>query len=128
MDLYIVRHAWAADRDDPRWPEDDLRPLTEAGKERFAQMAAMLVDRGMKPELIATSPLVRCVETAQFLAAGVGQGRSGRTRRIAAGQRLGGPAALDRPAGPQASADRLGGPCARREPAGRRDDRRRGQA
>jgi phosphohistidine phosphatase len=68
MDLYIVRHAWAADRDDPQW-SDDVRPLTEAGRKRFAQMAATLVDRGMKPELIATSPLVRCVETARLLAA-----------------------------------------------------------
>ena len=73
MDLYIVRHAWAADRDDPQWPDDDLRPLTEDGKERFAQMAAKLVDRGMKPELIATSPLVRCVETARLLAAAAGK-------------------------------------------------------
>jgi len=69
MELYIVRHAWAADRDDPQWPEDGLRPLTEAGKERFAQVAAKLAGRGMKPEIIATSPLVRCVETAQLLAA-----------------------------------------------------------
>ena len=128
MDLYIVRHAWAADRDDPQWPDDDLRPLTEEGKERFAQMAAKLVGRGMTPEVIATSPLVRCVETAQLLAAARRQGRSGGTRRVAAGQRLGRPAALDGAAGPQASADRLGGPCARREPAGRRADRRRAKA
>ena len=126
MDLYIVRHAWAADRDDPRWPEDDLRPLTEEGQERFAQMAAKLVGRGMRPEVVATSPLVRCVETARDLGRRRGQGRSGGTRRVAAGQRRGRPAALDRAAGPQASADRLGGPCARRGPAGRRDDRRRG--
>jgi phosphohistidine phosphatase len=72
MDLYIVRHAWAADRDDPRWPDDDLRPLTEEGRARFARMAAKLAERGMTPEMIATSPLVRCVETAQILAAGAG--------------------------------------------------------
>jgi phosphohistidine phosphatase len=69
MDLYIIRHAWAADRDDRQWPDDDLRPLTEEGKERFTQMAARLLGRGMTPELIATSPLVRCVETAKLLAA-----------------------------------------------------------
>ena len=67
MDLYIVRHAWAADRDDPQWSDDDVRPLTEAGRKRFAQMAAKLIDCGMKPEVIATSPLVRCVETARLL-------------------------------------------------------------
>ena len=69
MDLYIIRHAWAADRDDRQWPNDDLRPLTEEGRERFTQMAARLLGRGLTPELIATSPLIRCVETARLLAA-----------------------------------------------------------
>ena len=73
MDLYIVRHAWAADRDDPRWPEDNPRPLTQEGRERFARMVEKLVERGVKPHVIATSPLVRCVETAQILAAGIGK-------------------------------------------------------
>jgi phosphohistidine phosphatase len=73
MDLYILRHAWAADRDDPRWPDDDLRPLTAEGAERFARMVELLVGRGMKPEIIATSPLIRCVETAQILSAGAGK-------------------------------------------------------
>lgn len=73
MNLYIVRHAWAADRDDPRWPNDDLRPLTQQGAERFAEVVAKLVDRGLAPGIIATSPLVRCVETAQVLAAAVGK-------------------------------------------------------
>jgi phosphohistidine phosphatase len=70
MDLYIVRHAWAADRDDSQWPNDDLRPLTAEGQQRFARVVAKLHDRGMNPEMIATSPLVRCVETAQLLVAG----------------------------------------------------------
>ena len=70
MDLYIVRHAWAAERGDPQWPNDDLRPLTEGGQERFAQVVAKLAGRGMRPEVVATSPLVRCVQTARLLAAG----------------------------------------------------------
>ncbi len=73
MDLYIIRHAWAVDRGDPQWPADDLRPLTEEGRERFAQVAKKLVNRGMTPEVIAASPLVRCVETARLLAAGAGK-------------------------------------------------------
>ncbi len=68
MDLYIVRHAWAAERDDSQWPDDRLRPLTEDGKKRFAKLAAGLVENGMTPEVIATSPLLRCVQTAKFLA------------------------------------------------------------
>ena len=68
MDLYIVRHAWAEQRDDSRWRDDGLRPLTPEGKERFARVARKLVGIGMTPGIIATSPLVRCVETAQLLA------------------------------------------------------------
>lgn len=71
MDLYIVRHAWAFDRDDARWPDDDLRPLTEEGKERFAKAIKTLAGRGLAPQVVAASPLVRCVQTAELLAAGV---------------------------------------------------------
>ena len=69
MDLYIIRHAWAAESDDSRWPDDGTRPLTAEGKERFAGVVKKLVAAGMTPGIIATSPLVRCVETAQILAA-----------------------------------------------------------
>jgi phosphohistidine phosphatase len=69
MELYIIRHAWAADRDDSRWPGDDARPLTPEGRERFARVAKKLAGCSMTPGVIATSPLIRCVETAQLLAA-----------------------------------------------------------
>ena len=69
MDLYVIRHAWAADRDDPQWPDDDLRPLSDEGRRRFAKVASVLIERDMAPEIIATSPLARCVETAEIFAA-----------------------------------------------------------
>jgi phosphohistidine phosphatase len=71
MLLYIVRHAWAADRIDPAWPTDELRPLTDEGRERFACMVKLLAQRAFAPELIATSPLVRCRQTAEIIAQGV---------------------------------------------------------
>ena len=74
MNLYIIRHAWAEDRDDSHWPNDDLRPLTTDGKERFAQVVRHLVRRGITPRIIATSPLTRCVETAGLVAAGLPEG------------------------------------------------------
>ena len=96
MDLYIIRHAWAENRDDSRWPDDDLRPLTAEGKQRFAQVVKQLVARGMAPGIIATSPLVRCVETAQLVAAGLSDApKIVEARRVAAGQRLGRAAAMD---------------------------------
>ena len=69
MYLYIVRHAWAANRDDSRWPDDGMRPLTAEGRERFTRVVKRLVGGGLTPGIIASSPLVRCVETAQLLAA-----------------------------------------------------------
>jgi phosphohistidine phosphatase len=66
--IYIVRHAWAAEHGDPAWPRDEDRPLTDEGRRRFEKMAAALVERGFAPARIATSPLVRCRETAEILA------------------------------------------------------------
>ncbi len=71
MDLFIIRHAWAGHYGDPAWPDDTQRPLSDEGGERFARMVASLAGRGLAPELIATSPMVRCVETARVLAEGV---------------------------------------------------------
>jgi phosphohistidine phosphatase len=68
MDLYIIRHAWAGHYGDPQWPDDARRPLTDEGKARFAQMIRKLAGRGFAPELIATSPLTRCRQTAEIVA------------------------------------------------------------
>ncbi len=71
MDLFVFRHAWAEERDAGRWPDDGLRPLTAAGRERFARMVDRLGDRGVVPSIVATSPLVRCRQTADLLADGM---------------------------------------------------------
>jgi phosphohistidine phosphatase len=72
MNLYIVRHAWAGEHGDPRYPNDGLRPLTEDGRARFKKLAKALVKRGCEPEVVATSPLVRCRQTAEILVAAAG--------------------------------------------------------
>ncbi|MEX0714202.1 MAG: histidine phosphatase family protein [Pirellulales bacterium] len=69
MRLYIVRHAWAVQRGDPEWTNDDLRPLTEKGRKRFRRFLALLVERGFEPAHLATSPLVRCRQTAELIQA-----------------------------------------------------------
>ncbi len=73
MDLFIIRHAWAAQRSDTAYPDDSLRPLTDKGCERFARMVEALVPRGLKPHLIVTSPMLRCVQTAAILAKAIGE-------------------------------------------------------
>ena len=68
MLLYIVRHAWAKERDALQFPDDALRPLTKDGRTRFGKLAEKLAERGVSPEIIATSPFVRCRRTAEILA------------------------------------------------------------
>ena len=67
MLLYIVRHAWAGQHGDPRWPDDSLRELTSEGIERFTRVVKALADRGLEPERIATSPYARCRQTADII-------------------------------------------------------------
>lgn len=69
-ELYIVRHAIAAERGDD-WPDDDKRPLTEKGVVRFKDGLAGLnwLDVGL--DEIFSSPLVRAKQTADLLAAGI---------------------------------------------------------
>lgn len=66
--LYIVRHAWAGYFGDPQWPDDSMRPLTEKGKERFSKVVKALAERDFLPEIVATSPYIRCRETADIIA------------------------------------------------------------
>src|SRR5690349_2210432 len=67
MRLYIIRHAWAEEPGDPRWPSDSQRPLTSDGKKRFKKVAETLAGRGFAPEVILTSPYVRTRETTDIL-------------------------------------------------------------
>lgn len=65
--LYIIRHAWAGHFGDPDYPDDRKRPLTEEGRERFCRVVDTLAERGFQPRVIATSPLVRCRQTADLI-------------------------------------------------------------
>lgn len=67
LTVHIFRHAWAEEADANRWPDDGLRPLTSDGKSRFRKFAEKLAARSIRCERIATSPLVRCVQTAEIL-------------------------------------------------------------
>ena len=67
IELIIVRHAIAFERDETRWPDDRLRPLSPEGKHRFRQAAAGLARWLPKVDLLLTSPLERALQTAQIL-------------------------------------------------------------
>lgn len=68
MDLYIARHAWAGHFGDAGWSDDSLRELEPAGERRYVAVVEALAERGFAPEVIATSPYVRCRQTADIIA------------------------------------------------------------
>jgi len=70
VELYIVRHAIAAERG-PEWPDDNKRPLTDRGIDRFKEVVAGLVFLEVQLDIIFTSPLMRARQTAEFLADGL---------------------------------------------------------
>lgn len=68
MILYIVRHAIAEQRNPTSSEEQDSeRPLTEAGRKKFRQVARALGDLGTQIDLILTSPYLRAADTARIL-------------------------------------------------------------
>jgi phosphohistidine phosphatase len=67
MDVYLIRHAIAHERNRKRWPNDALRPLTTAGKQRFRKAARGLASLLPKSAQVFTSPFVRARDTAAIL-------------------------------------------------------------
>jgi phosphohistidine phosphatase len=74
MQLLIIRHAVAEDRDD--WARtrrsDDERPLTEDGRKKFRRGARGLVTQVPVLHGLVASPLVRAQETAALVSAAYG--------------------------------------------------------
>lgn len=71
MDVWLVRHAIAADRS-PHSDADFDRPLTEHGRDVFEDLAEFLAERAKMPERVVSSPLVRAVQTAELLCRAAG--------------------------------------------------------
>lgn len=71
MEIYIVRHAEALERREGL--AEEMRHLTCRGRKQAEKQAKRLKKAGVKPDLIMTSPLIRAVQTAEFLAARIGK-------------------------------------------------------
>ena len=67
MRLLIVRHARAAEGS-----PDELRPLTESGREDARALGKQLAADGVRPDAILTSPLLRARQTADEIGRAVG--------------------------------------------------------
>jgi 8-oxo-(d)GTP phosphatase len=67
--VFLVRHAKAADREGWDGPDRD-RPLVERGRAQAERLALALAP--VRPALVAASPWLRCVQTAEPLAEALG--------------------------------------------------------
>ena len=67
MDLYIVRHAIAHERDASRWPDDGHRPLTPEGEAKFRKAARGLRRLVPPVDMVLSSPFARAWRTAELL-------------------------------------------------------------
>jgi len=72
MDLYIVRHGIAIDREDPKCPPDPERYLTEEGIEKTKHVAKAVVALGITADVLISSPYVRAQQTAEIFASALG--------------------------------------------------------
>ena|SRR6185503_4719230 len=68
MELLLVRHGIAADRDPDRWPRDADRPLTPEGEARFREASRGLSRIHPPVEVVLSSPYPRARRTAEILA------------------------------------------------------------
>jgi phosphohistidine phosphatase len=67
MDLLIIRHAIAFDRNPKRWRDDGERPLSPEGMVRARKAAAGLKHIAERPQCVLSSPLLRAKQTASIL-------------------------------------------------------------
>lgn len=72
MDLYMIRHAVAYERDPERWPDDAERPLTPEGEEDFRKVARGLGLIVPPVRMLLSSPYARAWRTAELLSGLVG--------------------------------------------------------
>ena len=82
-ELHLLRHADAGDP--AAWAGDDAdRPLSPKGERQAERLASFLADRGLTPDAIISSPLVRARQTAEIVGGRLGIG-------VAIDERLAGP-------------------------------------
>lgn len=86
MEVFLVRHAIAYERNRRRWPDDALRPLTPAGKQKFRRAARGLKQWLPRSAALLTSPYVRARDTAAILARELSGKKAVECPELAAGE------------------------------------------
>lgn len=68
MEIYVVRHGIAIDREDPKCPADPERYLTQEGIEKTKRVAAAVAAMDVSADSFLSSPYVRAMQTAEIFA------------------------------------------------------------
>jgi len=68
MDVILIRHAEAGERDPNSWPDDAQRPVTPDGRRKQVAAAQAMQKLGFEFDFLVTSPLVRARQTAEIIA------------------------------------------------------------
>ncbi|HLH32862.1 MAG TPA: phosphohistidine phosphatase SixA [Terriglobia bacterium] len=68
MELYILRHGIAVDRETSGYKKDSDRPLTPEGEDKMHQIADAMRGMDLKFDLILSSPFTRAEQTANIVA------------------------------------------------------------
>jgi phosphohistidine phosphatase len=89
MELLIIRHAIAFERDRQRWADDAARPLSPTGIRRSRKAAAGIKELCKVPDRLLTSPLTRARETAKILTEVAGWPRAEISPELSPGQGAG---------------------------------------
>jgi phosphohistidine phosphatase len=69
MNLFLLRHGLAVEREEFDYASDADRPLTPKGRKQLRTIAAALRKMELHFDVILSSPLVRARETAEIIAA-----------------------------------------------------------
>lgn len=72
MELFVIRHAKAADRDPEAWPDDSQRPLTREGAKEFERVARRIREWRPSVDMVLSSGFIRAWDTARILRANAG--------------------------------------------------------
>jgi phosphohistidine phosphatase len=68
MNLFLLRHGLAVEREEFHFASDHLRPLTAKGKRQLHKIAAAMRAMKLNFDAIFSSPLVRARQTAEIVA------------------------------------------------------------
>jgi len=64
--LFLIRHAIACEPG-PKYPDDNLRPLTKRGRQKMRDAAKGFARIAPRIDVVVTSPLVRAKQTADIV-------------------------------------------------------------